>query len=296
VLGLAANTSFGGLPVLLSLLAKDHRMPHAFYLRAEKPVYRIGIVALALAAGLLLVAVDAKTNSLIPLFTIGVFVGFTLSQVGLVRHWASERPPRWQLRAALNGTGAVMTTVAVFVFLGTKFLAGAWVVVVAIPALMLLFHQTERYYAEVARELKLGKTPPPPRKRQSVVIVPSSTVNLLTQKAVSAALSLGETVVAVAVAGDEEECDEIKREWDEWSCGVPIEVLLDRQRSLVRTVLRYVKSVENEDATITVLIPEIIPRKRRHEILHNQRARLLAAVLKARTDVVIAILPLHLHD
>jgi amino acid transporter len=296
VLGLAANTSFGGLPVLLSLLARDHRMPHAFYVRAEKPIYRIGIVALALAAGLLLTAVNAETNSLIPLFTIGVFVGFTLSQVGLVRHWSQTRPPRWQLRAALNGAGAVMTTIAVCVFVFTKFLAGAWVVVVAIPALMALFNVTEHYYAEVARELKLGKTPPRPRRRESVVIVPTSTVNLLTQKAVSAATSLGETTVAVAVAGDEEESAQIKHDWDQWACGIPIEVLLDPHRSLVRSVLRYVKSVEDEDATIVVLIPEIVPRKRRHEILHNQRARLLAAVLKARTDVIIATLPFHLHD
>jgi chemotaxis regulatin CheY-phosphate phosphatase CheZ len=129
-----------------------------------------------------------------------------------------------------------------------------------------------------------------------VVIVPASTVNLLTERAVSAALSLGETVVAVAVAANEEEADQIKRDWDEWACGVSIEVLIDRQRSLVRTVLKYVRSVEDEDATITVLIPEIVPRKRRHEILHNQRARLLAAVLKARTNVVIAVLPFHLHD
>ena len=259
-------------------------------------MYRIGIVALSLAAALLLVAVKAKTNDLIPLFTIGVFVGFTLSQIGLVRHWSSERPAHWKLRAAVNGTGAVMTTIAVFVFLGTKFLAGAWVVVVAIPVLMQLFNATEHYYDEVARELKLGKTPPPPRKRQSVVIVPASTVNLLTQKAVSAALSLGETVVAVAVAADEEEADRIRRDWNDWACGVAIEVLIDPQRSLVRTVLRYVKSVQDEDATITVLIPEVIPRKRRHEILHNQRARLLAAVLKARTSVIIATLPFHLHD
>ncbi|HUA45043.1 MAG TPA: APC family permease [Solirubrobacteraceae bacterium] len=296
VLGLAANTSFGGLPVLLSLLARDHRMPHAFYLRAEKPIYRIGIVALAFAAALLLIAVNAETNSLIPLFTIGVFVGFTLSQVGLVRHWSQARPPRWQLRAVLNGAGAVMTTIAVCVFVFTKFLAGAWVVVVAIPVLMALFNATEHYYAEVARELKLGKTPPRPRRRESVVIVPTSTVNLLTQKAVSAATSLGETTVAVAVAGDAEEAAQIKHDWDQWACGIPIEVLLDPHRSLVRSVLRYVKSVEDEDATIVVLIPEVIPRKRRHEILHNQRARLLAAVLKARTDVIIATLPFHLHD
>jgi hypothetical protein len=280
----------------MSLLAKDHRLPHAFYLRAERPIYRIGILALAIAAALLLFAVDAKTNDLIPMYAIGVFIGFTISQAGLVKRWFTERSARWQVRALINGIGAVMTAVAVVVFLISKFLAGAWVVVIAIPALMLLFHATERYYDEVARELKLGKTPPPPRKRHSVVIVPASTVNLLTQKAVSAAESLGETVVAVAVAGDEEEAERVKREWDEWSCGVPVEVLLDRQRSLVRTVLRYVKSVEDEDATITVLIPEIVPRKRRHEILHNQRARLLAAVLKARTNVVIAILPFHLHD
>jgi amino acid transporter len=296
VLAAAANTSFGGLPVLMSLLARDHRLPHAFYLRAEKPVYRIGIVALALAAGLLLIAVDAKTNDLIPLYAIGVFIGFTISQVGLVRHWLAERSPRWPLRVALNGTGAAMTAIAVVVFLISKFTAGAWVVTIAIPTLMALFKVTERYYEQVARELRLGKTPPPPTKRHSVVIVPASTVNLLTERAVSAALSLGETVVAVAVAGSEEESERVKRDWDDWACGVPIEVLLDRQRSLVRSVLRYVKSVEGEDATITVLIPEIIPRKRRHEILHNQRARLLAAVLKSRTDVVIAVMPFHLHD
>jgi hypothetical protein len=296
VLAFAANTSFGGLPVLMSLLAKDHRMPHAFYLRAEKPIYRIGIVALAIAAALLLIAVNAKTNDLIPMYAIGVFIGFTISQVGLVKHWLTDRPHHWKPRALLNGTGAAMTAIAVVVFLVSKFLAGAWVVVIAIPALMALFAVTERYYSEVARELKLGKTPPPPRKRHSVVIVPASTVNLLTQKAVSAGLSLGETVVSVAVAANEEEAEQIKREWDEWACGVPVEVLVDPQRSLVRSVLKYVKSVEDEDATITVLIPEIVPRKRRHEILHNQRARLLAAVLKARTNVVIATLPLHLHD
>ena len=107
VLAFAANTSFGGLPVLMSLLAKDHRLPHLFYLRAEKPVYRHGIVALALAAMVLLIAVDGDTERLIPLFTIGVFVGLTISQVGLVRHWRKLRPPRWRLRATLNGAGAI---------------------------------------------------------------------------------------------------------------------------------------------------------------------------------------------
>jgi hypothetical protein len=189
-----------------------------------------------------------------------------------------------------------MTAVAVVVFLISKFLEGAWVVTIAVPLLILLFARTESYYERVAHELRLGKTPPPPHRRESIVVVPASTVSLLTERALSAALSLGETVVAVAVAGDEEESERIKRGWDEWQTAVPLEVLLDPHRSLVRSVLRYVKSIESEDATVTVLIPEIMPRRRWHEILHNQRGRLLEAVLKARTDVVIATLPFHIHE
>jgi hypothetical protein len=223
-------------------------------------------------------------------------LGFTLSQVGLVRHWRGERPPHWQLRAAVNGAGAVMTAVAVVVFLGSKFLEGAWVVVLIVPLLMLLFSRIESYYGEVAKELKLGRTPPPPVKQESIVIVPTSAVNLLTEKAVSAAQSLGGTVVAVAVAADEDERDRIVSEWSDWDCGVSIEVLVDPARSLVRSVVRYVESVRGNDALVTVLIPEVVPRKRRHEILHNQRGRVLEAVLKARTDVVVAILPFKLHD
>ncbi len=296
VLALAANTSFGGLPVLMSLLAKDHRLPHLFYMRAERPVFRHGIVALSLLAMLLLIAVNADTERLIPLFTIGVFVGLTISQVGLVRHWRRTRPPRWRARAVLNGIGAAMTAVAVAVFLGTKFVEGAWIVTIAVPVLIFMFMRIERYYARVAKDLRLGRTPPHPCKLESIVVVPSSTVNMLTERAVSVAMSLGETVVAVAVAGDEEECEAVKRAWDDWRPGIPIEVLLDPHRSLIRTVLRYVRSIENENATITVLIPEIIPRKRWHEILHNQRGRLLETVLKSRTDVVIARMPFRIDD
>ena len=297
VLALAANTSFGGLPVLMSLLAKDNRLPHLFYLRAERPVYRFGIGALALAAMLLLIAVNAETNRLIPLFTIGVFLGFTISQVGLVRHWRRLRPPRWRLRVAVNGAGAIMTAIAVVVFLSTKFLAGAWVITLVIPLLMVLFWRIENYYGKVAGELQLGRTPGLPRRHGSVVIVPTTTVTLLTQQALSVALSLGETVIAVAVAGDEDEREQLTQAWARWRCAVPLEVLLDPHRSLVRTVVKYVESIEAPGATITVLIPQIIPSKRRHEILHNQRGRILEATLKARTNgIVVASLPFRIHD
>jgi amino acid transporter len=296
VLALAANTSFGGLPVLMSLLAKDHRLPHLFYLRAERPVYRVGIAALAILAALLLIAVDGKTNELIPLFTIGVFVGFTISQTGMVLHWRRARPPRWQLRAALNGVGAVITLIAVVVFVTTKFLAGAWVVVITIPLLMVMFARIESYYAEVARELHLGRNPPPPRRRDSIVIVPTSTVSLASERALSAALSLGDSVIAVAVAGDEEEREAVIRQWGEWRCSVSLEVIVDPHRSLVRSVLSYLDSVEADGAFVTVLVTEIEPRKRRHEILHNQRGRLLAAALRGRTNVIVATIPFRLHE
>ena len=293
VLGLAANTSFGGLPVLMSILARDHRLPHAFYLRAERPVYRYGIVVLAVAAALLLIAVGADTNKLIPLYAIGVFIGFTISQIGLVRHWRTERPSRWRARVALNGFGATLTAICVVVFLSTKFLEGAWVVVIAIPLMMWLFSHTETYYAKVASELKLGKTPGIPHARESVVIVPTSTVNLLTKQALDAALSIGDTVVAVAVAGDEEERERVKQDWDQWKCSVPLEVVIDPHRSLVNTVLDYVEAIPKDDVNVTVLIPELIPTKRSREILHNQRGRLLEAALKSRSDVIVATLPFH---
>jgi hypothetical protein len=225
-----------------------------------------------------------------------VFIGFTISQVGLVHHWRTTRPPGWRRRATLNGAGAAMTAIAVVVFLSTKFLEGAWAVTIAIPLMMVMFARIESYYAEVARELHLGKTPPRPHKRESIVIVPTSTVSTLTERVLSAALSLSDTVVAVAVAGDEEERERIRHDWYEWQCGVPLEVILDPHRSLVRSVLHYIESIPEDDVVVEVLIAEVEPRKRRHEILHNQRGALLAAALRARTDVIVATMPFRLHD
>lgn len=167
VLALAANTSFGGLPVLMSLLARDNRLPHLFGLRAERPVYRYGVVALALLSAVLLIAVNADTNTLIPLFAIRVFIGFTVSQTGLVRHWRSQRPPRWLPRALINATGAVLTALAAGVFLVSKFTAGAWVIVIAVPALMLLFIRIQRYYTVVGHELGLELIPARPAQLPS---------------------------------------------------------------------------------------------------------------------------------
>src|SRR5579863_3035160 len=163
VLALAAKTSFGGLPVLMSLLSDDDRLPHLLGLRAERPVHRYGVVVLAVLAGVLLIAVNAVTARLIPLYAIGVFTGFTISQTGMVRHWHGQRSPRWLLRAALSGTGAVLTATAAVVFIATKFTSGAWVVVLIVPALMLLFSRIQNYYRTVGLELDLGRLPHRPQ-------------------------------------------------------------------------------------------------------------------------------------
>ncbi|MFE9569129.1 amino acid permease [Streptomyces sp. NPDC006692] len=295
VLLLAANTSFGGLPVLMSLLARDHRLPHLFGLRAERPVYRYGVVALALLAVLLLVAVDADTHRLIPLFAIGVFIGFTLSQLGLVRHWATRRPARWRRRAVINGVGALLTTLAGLILLTTKFLEGAWVVVVAVPLLMLLFVRIERYYTLVAAELELGKVPAPPERGiPSLVIVPLGEVSRLAERAVSAALALGDEVVAVAVHADPDKSRALREAWDRWNPGIRLDIIDSPHRSLVRPMADYVRRASEGGRQVAVLIPEVEPRHRRYRILQNQRGVLLAATLRARTDVVVCMLPYRL--
>ncbi|MER5805587.1 APC family permease [Streptomyces mirabilis] len=293
-LAFAANTSFGGLPVLMSLLAKDHRLPHLFGLRTERPVYRWGVVTLALLAAALLIAVNADTHRMIPLFAIGVFIGFTVSQTGLVRHWAGQRPHGWLRRAVLNGVGAVLTAVAGVVLLTTKFLEGAWVVVVAIPLLMLLFDRIQRYYTTVGLELGLGEVPPPLRVGDSLVIVPVGEVSRLTQHALSAARALGHEVVAVAVHADPAKVRALRESWDRWNPGVRLDVVDSPQRSLVEPIVAYVRRAEEGGRQIAVLIPEVEPLHRRYQILQNQRGLLLAAALRARTDVVVCVVPYRL--
>jgi amino acid transporter len=232
VLALAANTSFGGLPVLMSLLAKDNRLPHLFGLRAERPVYRFGVVVLAVLAAVLLIAVDASTDRLIPLYAIGVFTGFTISQTGLVRHWFSRRGKGWARRAVLNGTGAVLTLIATVVFIASKFTEGAWVVIVMIPALMLLFARIENYYRIVGLELGLGSIPGHPTAGTSMVIVPVGEISKVTELALSAARSLGEHVVAVSVRLDPERSAEFRAAWNEWDPGVPLDILESPHRRM----------------------------------------------------------------
>jgi hypothetical protein len=259
VLALAANTSFGGLPVLMSLLSDDNRLPHLLGLRAERPVHRYGVIALAVLAGVLLIAVDAATARLIPLYAIGVFIGFTISQTGLVRHWHGQRSPRWRLRAALNGAGAVLTATAAAVFVVSKFTSGAWVVVVTVPALMLLFARIESYYRAVGLELDLGEDPHRPLPAKSLLIVPVGSISKLTEHALHAALSLSDDVIAVSVHPQAAQSAAFRAEWDRWNPGVRLDTLNSPHRSLVHPIVDYVRQAQQDNRQIAVLIPEVQP-------------------------------------
>jgi amino acid transporter len=294
VLALAANTSFGGLPVLASLLARDNYLPHLFALRDDRQVFSNGIWTLAVMSAALLIAVGGNTNSLIPLFAIGVFIGFTLSQSGLVVHWWRTRPPRWRRRAALNGLGAAVTATATIVFLISKFTEGAWVVVVAIPSFIFLFVRIHAYYDRAALELGLGMVPAKPHGKRTVVIVPVTQRSRLTEHAISEALSLSHEVIAVTVmfdTGDQRAQDarRLQEEWAEWDPGVPLRVLETEFASVVEPIVTFIDDIEKaHDQQIVVLIPVVLPTRLRYRFLHNQIDRVLSAALQTRTDVVVA--------
>ncbi|MGC2295415.1 MAG: APC family permease [Candidatus Dormiibacterota bacterium] len=295
VLALAANTSFGSLPVLASRLAEDNRLPHAFAIRGDRLVFNYGIWALAALSAIMLLVTSGNTDSLIPLFAIGVFTGFTLAQSGMVRHWWQERSPGWRRRATLNGAGAITTGVATVIFVLTKFVEGAWIVVVAIPLLILLFMRVHRYYTLVAREMRLDKKPGKPKACDVTVVVPINNVSRLTQDVLGEALSIGDHVVAVTVVfdDDEERGLEIQREWAQWDPGVELVVLRSKYHSAVRPLVTYINSLKPSPSNkVVVLIPVVLPRKWWHSIYHNHLDYSLTSALKHRHDVVVARMPL----
>ena len=297
VLGFAANTSFGGLPVLLQLLAKDHRLPHLFALRAERPVFRYGVSTLAVLAAVVLLIVDADTQRLLPVFAIGVFIGFTISQTGLVVHWRKERGHGWLGKAVLNGTGAVLTAVAGIVLLASKFTEGAWLLLILVPGLVLLFDRIERYYRRAGEQLGLGRIPPKPVPgvdTQAIVIVPIVAVSSVAERAVQAAMRLGGEVVPVTVEIDPTSTRRLCQQWKEWNPGLELKVLPSPHRSLVAPTVGFVRTQIEKGRDVTVLLAQVEPRHWRHRLLYNQRGPILAAALRARTDAIIATLAVRL--
>ncbi|WP_020658674.1 APC family permease [Amycolatopsis benzoatilytica] len=287
LLALAANTSFGGLPVLAQLLAKHNNLPHVFALRAERQVYRYGVGFLAIAAAVLLVLSDGDMNALVPLFAIGVFVGFTLSQIGMVRRWFAARPRGWHGKAALNGFGALLTGFAAIVVTATKFSEGGWLIVIALPVLVLAMEWVHRSYRRIGDRLELGRTPPPPRPDRSLVVVPVHTVSRLTRDALAAALSLGDHVEAVHVSHPDEEraTREFVASWEQWRPDVPLVQLYDEHRRLGEPIVEHLR--RHGRCHLFVLIAEVEPERWWQRILQNRRGAVLARALRSGTDAVV---------
>ncbi|MFZ0667244.1 MAG: APC family permease [Acidimicrobiales bacterium] len=307
VLALAANTSFGGLPILGSLLARDNYVPHVFALRGDRQVFDYGIWTLTAFSAALLIAVNGNTERLIPLFAIGVFTGFTLSQSGLVVHWWKKKPKGWRRRATINGFGAVVTAAATIIFLLAKFTEGAWVVVAAVPLFIVVFLRVHVYYDRVGTLLGFHVRLRKPKASRTRVIVPVTAVSRLTQRALSEALSIGDEVTAVSVTMDDPETGDknqglvhtgdIRDRWDRWNPGVPLVLLNTEYASVVEPIVAYIDEISGSCSDqIVVLIPVVVPRKFRHRLLHNHVDSLLSAALKKRTDLVVARVVMQLDE
>ena len=296
ILILAANTAYADFPRLASVVARDRFMPRQFMNQGDKLAFSNGIIALSVVACGLIWAFGGDTHRLIPLYMIGVFLSFTLSQTGMFLRWRRQRPPGWKLTAAINGVGAVLTGVVLVIIAITKGPEGAWLVIVLIPALVVLFRITKKHYDEVSDQLTLRDWMPPAR-RTNVVLVPISGVQRAVVAALRYAESISTDVRAVYVNDNTEQISALRNDWRTWGGSVRLVVLESPFRSLMEPLLEYIDQVERErsNAYITVVLPEFVPSQWWHHLLHNQRALLIKGALLFRPNVVVTSVPFHLR-
>jgi amino acid transporter len=295
ILVLAANTSFADFPRLSSLLARDHFVPRQFATLGERLVFSNGIIVLGGFAALLLVFFGGETHALIPLYAVGVFISFTLSQSGMVIHWWKERASGWRHRLLINGFGALCTGVVTLVIGVTKFTHGAWIVVLVIPILVVTFLMMNRHYDAVAAELSLDGYEGPPPEFHHTVLVLVGDVHRGVVRAVQYARTLAPeaTVRGVFVETDPARTRRVEEKWAHWGMGVPLVVLTSPYRSLLRPLLDYIDQIQarGDDQMVTIVLPEFLPRRWWQHILHNQTALLVKGALLFRKNTVVADVP-----
>ncbi len=297
ILLLAANTSYADFPRLASLLAKDGFLPRLLAMRGDRLVFSNGILTLGTLASLLVVLFGGNYNRLIPLYAVGVFLSFTLSQIGMVCHWVKLKEKNWLSHAIINGIGATVTGVALTIIAAAKFSHGAWIVIILIPALVFLFKSINRHYGEVSSELDpTGCTRPPALK--PIVVIPIATINKVVINTIEYAKSLTDNIIPVHICLDEDGSDRLREEWKKWDFGVELLVIPSPYRSIFGPLLRFIDRVEakaKDNEQVTVLIPEFVTKRWWHYFLHNQTGLWLKTLLLRRKDIVIASVPYHLH-
>lgn len=300
VLVLAANTAFNGFPLLAGFLGRDRFLPRQFQFRGDRLAFSVGIGVLATIAAILVVVFEGSVTALIPLYTVGVFMAFTLSQSGMVRHWWRLRreQPGWQWRAVLNGTGAVATAVVAFIAGVSKFALGAWIVLLLIPAMVAVMLAIRAHYDRVERALAVdwGAAARVERRVAPRVIVPIARLDRAALNAVEFARSISEDITAVHVTDDYATADEIQRHWRAGLPGIELVILESPYRALVPPLLRYLDARESNDPDrpMTVVLPEFVPRHIWENLLHNQAALRLKLRLFGRRNTVVVDVPYHL--
>jgi amino acid transporter len=298
ILFLAVNTSFNAFPRLAAILATDGYMPRQLAFRGDRLAFSWGIVALATIAGGLLVLFGGDTHALIPLYSVGVFVCFTLSQTGMVRHWLLARGPGWRWRMAVNAGGALLTLLVLLVVASVKFSAGAWLVVVLVPVLVGMMLFIRRQYAASQTELALRPgTVYPPYRRQQRVVVPAADLNRATLRALDVARAIADDVRAVLVSDEPALADDIRARWEVQIPDVPLVVVESPYRALTGPFLAYLDVLDqawppDTDPPLTfVVIPEYVARRWWEQVLYNQATRQLRRALIGRPNTVVTNAP-----
>ncbi len=302
ILAIAANTSFTGFPQLASIMARDQWMPRMFLARGDRLVYQNGILVLGAFAILLIILFNGNADSLIPLYAVGVYMSFTIAMVSLVKKCFAEREAPGRVGTIITaGVGAVLTTAVVLIAVITKFTSGAWIVVVAIPLLILALRAVRRHYQMVADHLPLTDLTVKPGRRKVVVVVPLASVNRMAMATISTALSMNpDELIALHIATSLEPAGAVEARFRQWNPDPTVQfVAIESQyRSVLRPMIRYIDHLTNLFAKgrVIVVIPELVVGKPWQNVLHNHRAFALEAALVFRREVAVTVVPYHLPD
>lgn len=299
ILVLAANTSFNGFPILASIMAQDKNFPRMFSYRGDRLSYHYGIVTLGVLASLLLIGFKGKTDALIPLYAIGVFLSFTLAQSGLVRKWIRERVKGWIGKLIINGLGGIVSLAVLIIFCITKFSEGAWIVIVVTPILLLLITKISHHYDDVAKQLRIDITQDRVCTKEPVIIVPVAGIHRAVEHTLNYAKSLSPNVIAFYVSFSDEEEEAMQEKWQIWDPGVRLVVFKSRYRTIFKPLVEFIERIDthvSEQQSIMVILPQFIPKKWWHRLLHNQSAARIRSKLQSDKDIVVATVPYHLHQ
>ena len=297
ILLLAVTTSFAGFPMLASIMAKDGFLPRQFANLGDRLVFSNGILILAGLSCFLLITFGGSTHALIPLYAIGVFTAFTLSQTGMVMHWWREHGPRWRAHAAVNAVGAMTTALVVIVIAVTKFTHGAWIVIIITPVMIMGFLTVHRHYQSLRGQLTLRGFVPPKIGRHPVVLVVGG-LHRGVVTALTYARAISPNITAITVDLDPTATARLQQQWREWAPDVPLVVLDSPYRSVLQPVLRYVDQMEKQrdGDYMTIILPEFVPAKWWQHLLHNQTALLLKTAILFRRGKVAISIPYHLDQ